>query len=126
MLLLIIPIKCLAPSTVNLTVVVRSPIERYLPLYRAVAFVETHENALSVNLEEWAFGIIQIRQCMLDDFNRATGFNYSLFDCYREEVSKKIFYWHCCRYVDFELCARRWNGSGKMTDNYWVKVKNKL
>ena len=45
-------------------------------------------------------------------------------DCYRLRISKEIFlYYARILGPDYEIIAKRWNGSGEMTIEYWEKVK---
>jgi hypothetical protein len=125
-LLVLMPAVLFAPTPHRAFLVALSPIERYYPMFTAVATVETQGNAFKVNILEGAYGILQIRQCMLNDYNRITKSNYSLRDCFSVPVSRRIFYWHCCRYRDIETAARRWNGRGRQTDIYWQKIKQAL
>ena len=67
-------------------------------------------------------GHFQIRQVRLDHYNRETGLNHVLNDCYDYELSREIFLYFA-RGKTYEKAAREWNGHGKMTDEYWRKVK---
>ena len=75
-----------------------------------------------------AYGISQIRQGKLDDFNRETGKHYTLEDCLDPDVSKEIYMHFAVKYGPYQIekLARRWNGSGPMTDEYWKKIKKEL
>lgn len=109
-------------------------INPYNELWEAVKFVETCNNPDTINAAEQAYGPGQIRQVKLDDFNEAQGTEhsaqgrkeYTLEDCMDEKIARDIFMWHCSRYNDAETAARRWNGSGPMTDEYWKKIKVQL
>ena len=80
----------------------------------------------TINYTEGAYGPGQIRQCKLDDYNLATGSCYTLDDCLKEPVARKIFIWHMLKYNDIDLGIRRWNGSGPATYKYLEKVNLKL
>ena len=125
---LILPLALFAPEAPAVTVAELSPINPYQPLAEAVSVVESLKNAFAVNVEEQAYGMYQIRQCKLDDFNAAHGTNYVLTDLFDVSLSEGIFYWHCGQYspYDFETIARAWNGSGEMTKIYWEKVELEL
>ena len=127
-LLLLLPLKLFGPKAPAVTVVELSPINPYKPLAEAVSVVESFKNAFAVNVEEQAYGMYQIRQCKLDDFNDAHGTKYVLADLFDVCLSERIFYWHCGQYspYDFETIARAWNGSGEMTKVYWNKVEREL
>lgn len=126
---LILPIELFAPvSPPAVTVEALSPINPYLPLIEAMSVVESSKNPFAVNIEEQAYGLLQIRQCKLDDFNRANGTDFVLTDMFNVDLSTRVFMWHYSMFDhhDFETIARAWNGSGAMTDMYWKKVKAEL
>lgn len=125
---LTLPLTLFAPEPPAVTVVELLPINPYQPLSEAVSVTESLKNAFAVNVEEQAYGMYQIRQCKLDDYNAFHGTNYVLTDLFDVELSERIFYWHCGQYspYDFETIARAWNGSGEMTTVYWEKVKSVL
>jgi len=54
----------------------------YDKIIQAVVRVESRGNTLAYNLEEEATGAFQIRPIRLLDYNRKTGKNYKLEDCY--------------------------------------------
>jgi hypothetical protein len=104
------------------------PIDAYSKLIKAVIQVESMGDTLAYNNIEEAIGAFQIRPIRLMDYNQRTGNNYKLADCYNLRISKEIFMYYARRSAlpDYELIARRWNGSGKATTDYWEKVKSKL
>jgi hypothetical protein len=75
-------------------------------------------------MEEQAVGISQIRPCRVIHFNELTGKHYMPWDCFNPAISKEIFMYFAT--PDLEGTARGWNGSGKMTDNYWEQIKIRL
>ena len=115
-----------APNNRRVYIEVSQPIDRYERLIQAVVMVESSGNVLAYNAEEGAVGAFQIRQIRVDHYNRLTGKNYCLDDMYNYEIAKEVFMYFAEMFQDFETVARRWNGSGPMTDNYWIKVKRKL
>lgn len=125
-LFLSISIQLFAPSAVRtLPIFMPEEINVYLQTWKAVKFVEIGLLPdTTINDEEWAYGPGQIRQPKLDDFNLATGKNYTLRDCLKEPIAKEVFIWHCTQYNDIDLAIRRWNGSGPATYKYLEKVKN--
>jgi hypothetical protein len=128
-IVLFLPITLLAPSDpVWFALEQIEPINPYIPLLEAVSVVESNQNAFAVNEEEQAYGMYQIRQCKLDDYNKANETTYILTDLFNETISENIFFWHCNQYspYDFETIARTWNGSGEMTTVYWKKVEREL
>lgn len=93
-------------------------------LWEAVKMVESYGIEDIINHKEQAYGCGQIRQVKLNEYNKATGKSYKLSDCLSEDVSREIFLWHCTKYGhDIETAAKRWNGSGPLTEIYWKKVK---
>ena len=102
------------------------PTERFQPLWEAVCMVESSNNYHALNTLEMAYGIAQIRQIRLDDYNQRTGEHLGLLQCYDENYSRKIFMYYAVRLQDYETIAKRWNGSGAMTEVYWEKVQGYL
>jgi hypothetical protein len=98
------------------------PVNLYLIVWEAIKQVETGDNDFAVNEKEQAYGVGQIRQCKLDDYNRANKSVLTLQDCFNEAVSRKVWLWHCSRYNDIETAIKRWNGQGKMADDYLIRV----
>lgn len=107
-------------------IIMPEPINPHAELWYAVRMVETRNREDAINHAERAYGIAQIRQVKLNEYYRATGIRYTLKQCLSEEVSREIFYWHCDKWGNHELAAKRWNGSGPMTITYWNKVKKYL
>jgi len=104
---------------------VSEPVDAYGKLIKAIVQVESSGDSLAYNVHEDAVGAFQIRKVRLKDYNRRTGKNYSHKDCYSYKVSKEIFLYYAIKigYQDYESIARRWNGSGKLTHDYWKRVK---
>lgn len=114
-------------SFIMMPLTVPVSIEPYQEIWRAVKSVEIGSLPdTTINHSEGAYGPGQIRQCKLDDYNKANGTAYTLRDCLYEPVARKIFYWHMDQYTDRELGVRRWNGSGPDTFDYLAKVKAEL
>ena len=101
------------------------PINIYEILADAVYAVESSRNPLAYNPEEDAVGGLQIRPIRLKDYNKRTGKNYTHEQMYDYEIAKSIFIYYA-QGKSLETAARRWSGSGPMTDNYWRKVKKHL
>lgn len=96
-------------------------------LLNAIIQVESQGNPLAVNFKEQAYGIIQIRQVMIDEVNRLGG-NYTLQDAFDVEKSKEIFWKiqaHHNPTGDYRKGARIWNGRSK-SNKYWTKVEKFL
>jgi len=109
-----------------------SPIRAYSDLVYAINMVEagvdsTSYDILAYNEPEGARGAFQIRQCKLDDYNRLTGKNIQPEDLFDYEISYNIFLYFAREYgSDYEKIAKKWNGSGPMTEVYWKKVRKLL
>lgn len=139
MLIFLAYMKCYAPdcitfNTFNLTkcdaVIIRMPEKVtseviYERLYTAIRKYESVDGKFLFNAKENAVGPVQIRQCKLDDYNRLTGKHYLLQDCYREDVSREIFFYFATG-KSYEQASKKWNGSGPMTEVYWNNIKNLL
>lgn len=117
-----------APSRPSLPVFEDKAVEPFRRLINAIGMVETGHDTLAYNPVEEAAGYFQIRPIRLRDYNIRTGSNYAMKDLYNYEVSEKIFLYYASQIgpYDFETIARRWNGSGSMTIEYWKKVKANL
>jgi hypothetical protein len=127
-LLLLIPLKLLAPQVEATWIERPMPDNGFEPLVKAVLQVECDGDHTQFNLKEEATGPLQIRAIRLRDYNNRTGNNYKLYECFDYELSRQIFLFYANRigYPEFEKIAKRWNGSGKLTINYWQKVKRYL
>jgi hypothetical protein len=117
--------RATAPDIKMAYIIVSEPIDVFGRLISAVVQVESFGDTMAYNTIEEATGAFQIRPIRLLDYNKRTGNKYELKDCYKFEISKKIFLY----YADqigipyYETIARRWNGSGETTIDYWEKVK---
>lgn len=123
-ILIIVGPRIYAPT--ERVIFIESPpgINPYLELYQATCFVESSYRPDAINQQEQAYGLVQIRQCKLDDYNKETGKNYTLQDCLVPEISKEIYMHFASKFdhKEYELIAKKWNGSGPMTGEYWKKV----
>ena len=100
-----------------------NPLEQ---LFKAICTVESDNNPNALNRKELAYGVCQIRYIRLHDFNKRTGSHYVLKDMYDPWLSKKIFLWYAHQGSDLETIAKKWNGSGRKTEQYWQKVEKHL
>jgi hypothetical protein len=124
-----IPLAGLCPAREKaFYIIANDPIEPYLSLFNAVCMIESSGRPMAFNKDEQAYGITQIREIRLKDYNKRTGKNYTLTDCYDKEISKSIFIFYATKYeiYDLEHAARKWNGSGNQTKIYWQKVKKHI
>jgi hypothetical protein len=94
----------------------------------AIALVETKGDTLCYNPVEAAAGIFQIRPIRLIDYNNRTGSSFTRKDLFNYKISEKIFLYFADQIGPYNLeqIARRWNGSGHMTNNYWKRIKQYL
>lgn len=123
---LCIQLETFAPVRAAACIFQPETIRPYERLVDAIVQVESGGNTCAYNPDGESVGAFQIRQCRLDDFNRLTGKSYQLEDMYCYDKAKEVFIYFACVSLDFEYISRKWNGSGRMTDIYWQKVKNKL
>lgn len=96
----------------------------YEGLFNAICDLESEGDPFAFNLKEQACGIAQITPVRLFDYNRRSGENLLPGDCFSPEVSRRVFMYFVTD--DPERTARRWNGSGEMTDQYWEQIKLRL
>jgi len=124
-LLFLFSLRVSAPSAISLTVLEPAPIEPYMHLVFAVEMVETKGDTLAYNPLEEAVGILQIRPIRLIDYNKRTGSSLTREDLFNYEISEQIFLYFADQIgpYNLELIARKWNGSGHLTSNYWERVK---
>ncbi len=117
-----------APGGGLIPVPAPDPVNPFQELWSATCFVESTCKADTVNATEQAYGIAQIRQIRIDDYNLRTGGHYSLYDCLDSATARKIYMYYAGKYgpMDLETIARAWNGSGPMTEDYWNKIKMEL
>jgi hypothetical protein len=124
-LLFLFSLRVSAPSAISLTVLEPAPIEPYMHLVFAVEMVETKGDTLAYNPLEEAVGILQIRPIRLIDYNKRTGSSLTREDLFNYEISEQIFLYFADQIgpYNLELIARKWNGSGHLTSNYWERVR---
>jgi hypothetical protein len=125
--LLFLSIRAFAPSARSLFIEIPDKIKPFEKLWQAVCKIESNNDSLAFCIDingKPSVGIAQIQESRLNDYNTHTGNNYKLMDCFSPVISKKIFMYYC--QVSYEMCAKRWNGSGKMTEIYWNKIKSVL
>ena len=117
-----------APSVKSLIIIEQTPIEPYKQLVFAVGMVETKCDTLAYNPLEEAVGVFQIRPIRLIEYNKRTGSSYSREDLFNYKISEKIFIYFADKIgpYNLELIAKKWNGSGHMTINYWGRIKQYL
>jgi hypothetical protein len=124
----VMTLKAAAPDLNEFIILKEEPVNAYERLLLAVFRVECNGNLMAYNQLEEATGPLQIRPIRLLDYNLRTGNKYLLEDCYDFSISKKIFMYYALKtgYPNYELIAKNWNGSGKMTADYWERIKPNL
>lgn len=126
--LLSISLRVSAPVCKFLTVSEFPPVEPYKQLIFATGMVETKGDTMAYNPVEGATGIFQIRPIRLLDYNKRTKSNFSRKDLFNYKISEKIFLYFADQIGPYNLeqIARKWNGSGHLTSNYWNRIKQYL
>lgn len=120
--------RAFAPTNGSLVIFIPAPEEPFKKLIYAIGMVETKFDTLSYNPVEKAAGYFQIRPIRVLDYNRRTGNRYSLNDMFDYNISEKVFLYYASQIgpYNFEQIAKKWNGSGKITFEYWDQVKKHL
>ncbi len=127
-ILITFSLKVSAPCIRSWSVLVPEPVRPYKQLAFAVGMVETKNDNMAFNPREAAAGIFQIRPIRLIDYNKRTGSTVARKDLFDYETSEKIFMYYAevIGPYNLELIARKWNGSGHLTTNYWNRIKRFL
>jgi hypothetical protein len=125
---LFLTINTFAPATHSIFIPVPVEINPWLDLWKAACTVESESNPSKINIREGAYGIVQIRQCKLDEFNQATSKNYLITTVLDESISREIFLHHCSSCKSEEEAARKWNGGPRGMDKpqtrfYWQRIR---
>jgi hypothetical protein len=131
LLLLLISSRIFAPANNSLIIPVPEKINRWLDLWLATCTIESENNPGMINIVEGAYGIVQIRQCKLDDYNKATSKSYNLSAVANESISLEVFLHHCSSCNSPEEAARTWNGGPRgmekpQTKAYWDRIRRVL
>jgi diadenosine tetraphosphatase ApaH/serine/threonine PP2A family protein phosphatase len=112
----------------------------FADLTPALVRVESGGNPMAIGDGGKAYGPLQIRQEVLDDFNRWTGRSVTLRDCFSIRLSREICQAYLAHYatparlgrpVTDQDRARIWNGGPNgykktATLKYWAKVQKHL
>ena len=120
-----------APPTGIINVFYEAGINPYEEIWRVFCEVESKNDPFAVgdtHLDNYSFGIVQIRQIRLDDYCKRTGKSYSLQDCFNVKISKEIWYYYSTKFhpCAIESIARDWNGYGDSSIEYAERIKSKL
>jgi hypothetical protein len=94
-----------------------------------VAYIESKNNPLAIGKDN-DFGLYQIREIRLRDYNNRTKNNYKINDLFNPKISRKIFDYYS-QNLNFELASRAWNGwdykmEKQSTKIYWNKISKLL
>jgi len=116
---LFIPIKCYAPGfsyEINH--------DEFLSILWGVVMVESAGDMKAYNPAENAVGLLQVRQCVIDDINYYYGTDYKLEEMYNPFKAITVFK----RYLDiYGNDVRIWNGGPKgHKKTATIKYKNKV
>ncbi len=124
-LLLSLSLRVSAPTFKSFTIFELAPVEPYKKLAFAVGMVETECDTLAYNPLESAVGYFQIRPIRLIEYNKRTGNRFTRNDLFNYETSEKIFLYFADQIGPYNLeqIAKKWNGSGHLTINYWNRIK---
>lgn len=125
----IIPLAGLSPQYNHVIYISASnPVRPYDRIWEAVCYVESRNNPMAYNRVEKAVGISQIRYIRLKDYNKRTGKDYKLKDCFDVKVSKEIFFYYVTQFEPDDIIgiAQNWNGRGKKHKDYAKKIKKYL
>jgi hypothetical protein len=124
---LMLSVNAIAPDFKSVIISDEKPVAYYEKLMQAILEIESAGDTMAFNALEEAYGPFQIRPIRLRDYNIRTGKNYGMNDCYTFRVSREVFLYYATRIgFDYETIARKWNGSGVMTIDYWLRVKAEL
>jgi soluble lytic murein transglycosylase-like protein len=119
--------RSIAPNANSWPIERPMPINPYESLLMAMIQVESAGDSMAFNPVEEAYGILQIRPIRILDYYRRTGKKYTMQDCYSPKISTEIFMYYASRLgPGYEIIARKWNGSGVKTTEYWDRVKKML
>jgi len=124
-LLITVSLRAFAPCTEAIMIEASEPVNYYDPLIKAIIQVESSGNIYAYNADERACGPMQCRPIRIEHYNQLTGKDYRTWDVFDLTVSREIFLYFT-KGRDYETVAREWNGKGKMTVEYWNKVKRYL
>ena len=124
------------PDDNRLVIVQAEKTRPYEAVFNAVCKVESNNDPLAIgdrHLEEYSYGICQIRQVRLDHYFELTGIRYTVEDMFDPVKAEEIFIFFAHRIgpYDMEAISRCWNGGPngmniKSTEKYYLKVKKHL
>lgn len=127
LILSLLTIPALAPSSGVVFVGMNEPIQPYEAFWKIIVTIESKGDALAFNPVEQAYGVAQIRAVRLNDYVKKTGNKLTLKDCYDYKTSKAIFMFYMSQFRPddiFGMCVS-WNGKS-VKNKYYKKVQNIL
>jgi hypothetical protein len=106
----------------------------WILVLNAMCIVESNNDPDAYNEAEGAVGVLQIRQCYLDDVNEYADTSWTLQDCRNVTVSRWVVRTYAKRYklTTPEAVARghnsgpNWRNKKHLTDAYWAKVRRQM
>ena len=127
-LITILSLRLTAPIDVSIVIGKDESIQPYEAIWTAVCKVESGGNPFAIgdrHMKHYSYGIAQIRQERLNDYNKQTDNSYKLTDMFDIDISKEIFMYYANQFNIYQMddLIRAWNGSGKQTYIYLHKVK---
>lgn len=130
----ILTLKSYCPEYRTLDILRYEPIQPYESIWKAVCFVESMGNPFAYNPKENAYGIVQIRQVRINDFNKQTGSHYQLKEMLDTIKAKEVFLFYADKHYfnEIEMISRCWNGGEengikyKQTKKYYLEVKKAM
>jgi hypothetical protein len=126
-LILMFTFRLTAPPTSCTFIEITEGINPYEKIWSAVCLVESDNDPYAVNYDEGAFGIAQIRDVRLKDYNHHTGEKVSRIACFDVLTSKRIFMHYASQFrpEDIKGICRSWNGQSK-ENKYYKRIKKTL
>jgi hypothetical protein len=117
-----------SPGNRVINIPLKEGINPYERVWQSVCWVESKNDPKAYNPKELATGIAQIRPIRLKDYNKRIGKHYTLQQMFDPKISKEIFLFYANKFSPYEIdrVAKKWNGSGKKTKEYWAKVKKRM
>lgn len=114
-LLLVLSFRAYSPEHKELPIVEGESIQPYEAIWQVTCSTESSHNPYAIGdtaLVRHSYGIVQIRESRLDEYNNLTGKHYTVNDLFKVSVSKEIFMYYACRYnpSQTESISRCWNG----------------
>ena len=126
-LFLLLTKSLFAPEYITLVIFEATPVNPYEPIIKAVVQIESANGKYLFNAKENAVGHFGIRPIRLDDYNKRTGQNIKLSDCYDYATGRRIFLHYASQidYRDIKGICISWNGKSK-ENRYYNKIRAEM